>query len=213
MSFSRISISLALGLSLNTGLASEPLEHISSVYSQEQPLVIAFKQDSRRRGVEGECDIPDAISDDEDGKLWIMNLAQACKIESFCYRAQEEVKFWLPKIERSGRMTLILKTPRSKTQKRQTEKLRWSSQKKTLPWPELMPIQSGTKYRMLLKTRQGVEFDRFITLHEMPAELETTTEQWMREQGCTQQADQLIPEENAEQEAEEAEEAQESMDG
>ncbi len=198
MSFSRISISLALGLSLNTGLASEPLER--SVYSQEQPLVIALKLDSRRRGVEGECDTPYDI--------WTLNLAQACKIESFCYRAQEDVKFWLPKSERFGRMTLILKTRRP----RQKEKLPWSSKKDTLPWPvELMPIQSGSKYRLQLKTRQGIEFDRFITLHEMPAELETTTEQWMREQGCTQQADQLTPEENAPELPQEAEEPQESM--
>ncbi len=210
MSFSRISLSIALGLSLNTGLASEPLENIRSVYSQEQPLVIALKLDSRRRGVEGECDIPDDISDDENGKLWIVNLAQACKIESFCYRAQEEVKFWLPKSERSGRMTLILKTRRP----RQTEELPWSSQKDTLPWPvEQMPIQSGTKYRLQLKTRQGVEFDRFITLHQIPAESEITTVQWMVQQGCTQQADQLIPEESDQEprEPQEAEEVQESM--
>ena len=198
MSFSRISISLALGLSLNTGLASESLER--SVYSQEQPLLIAYELGERRRGVEGECDTPYDI--------WTLNLAQACKIESFCYRAQEEVKFWLPKIERSGRVTLILKTRRP----RQTERLRWSSQKKTLPWPvEHMPIQSGTRYQLVLKTKQGIEFDRFITLHEMPAELETTTEQWMREQGCTQQADQLIPEESAPEPPQEAEEPQESM--
>jgi hypothetical protein len=185
MSFSRLSLSLALGLSLNTSLASEPFETVSSVYDQKQPLVIALKIDERRRGIEKGCDAPD---------IWTMNLA--CQMKSFCYRAEEEVKFWLPKSERVGRMTLVLKTRRP----RQKVNLPWSSKKDTLSWPvKQMPIESERQYQLQLKTMAEKKFDYFITLHKIPDEYETTTQQkqWMlEEEACKQQAIQFFPEEN-----------------
>ena len=179
----RTSLCFALGLSINTVLASGHLEP-TSAYQGKQQSPLGEKLDSRRRTA-GECDIPPNV--------WAVNIL--CETAPFCYLAQEEVRLWLPEEKRLGLKALVIKTRKPIRQKAE---LHWPASAETQPWPvEQMPIQSGVPHRMELKTRQGSSLRKTITLYQIPVEYRNTTAeqaQWMAQRGCTQQADMRLQE-------------------
>jgi hypothetical protein len=73
----RTSLLLALGLCLNTTMASESLENSTAIYSQGKQPLEAKKRDSRQR-TKAECGI--------SPNVWALNI---CESNTFCYTAQE----------------------------------------------------------------------------------------------------------------------------
>jgi len=176
----RTSLIFALGLSVNTTMASDSLENTLTVYSQgEQPLLLAKRRDGRQRG---ECGISPTP--------WALNL---CKSNTFCYVSQEQVSLWLPEDQRSkGTVRAVIEN----TQSGAETKLSWRSWAPTLAWPtEKMPLSSeDVSFSIELKKRRESVFYKEIFLYPIPAYLQTNSERadWMKDNGCTSQADRLL---------------------
>jgi len=169
-----MSLCLTLGLGINFATASEIL-NTTTIYEQgEQPLQVAAKLDTRRRG---DCGTPP--------DAWTLNI---CEPHPFCYVASKTVKLWLSEKQRSGRMDkLVIK--KSGTPKGIEE--RWSASKKTLDWPiRKMPIESGKAYLIKLKNSSS---SNEISMYEIPETKQTLDEQveFMKEKGCTPQVEMI----------------------
>ena len=172
----RISLLAALGFGFNAATASDILETTSPAYSQGEPLMVAGRTGSRRRG---ECGtLPDA---------WAVNF---CEEGSFCYVAGQPVNLWLPEEKRSGRSTDRVTIKNVYTNKSVSKA--WKKTKATLLWPVGdMPIESGTTYEIKLKKGRDY-FSREITLYQIPANLSRDEQvSKMRQKGCETQADTL----------------------
>ena len=170
----RISLLAALGFGLNTATASDILETTSPAYFQGEPLMVAGRAGSRRRG---DCGTPP--------DAWAIDF---CENGSFCYVAGQPVKLWLPKEKRSGRSTdrVTIKTSEKSVTRA------WKKHQPTLLWPvSKLPIKSGTTYKIKLKKGRNY-FSRKITLHQIPANLSRDEQvSQMRQEGCNLQADML----------------------
>jgi hypothetical protein len=165
---------------LGKSFANE-LEQITPVTVQNlQPLRLAEKFESRRRGLE---EIPPNI--------WAINISRQ---HNFCYLTPEKIVLWLPEEQRSGQMDrLIIKD--SKTQ--QAIKLRWLANETALAWPsERLPLQPGHTY---IITLSGSFSENKIVVHQIPIGNETVAGQaeWMKRHGCDWQAEMLLEEQPA----------------
>ena len=163
---------------LGENFANE-LEPITPVMAAKppQPLWIAEKFESRRRGAE---EIPPNI--------WAINISRHHK---FCYLTPEKIVLWLPEDKRSGQIgRLIIQD--NKTQ--QTIKLRWLGNETMLAWPsEQLPIQSNHTYS--IKLIDGFNYnENKIVVHQIPIGNQTVTRQadWMKQHGCDWQAEMLL---------------------
>ncbi|MDM8564991.1 hypothetical protein QUF74_05000 [Candidatus Halobeggiatoa sp. HSG11] len=158
--------------SFNNATASE-----STQYSQE-PIQLAEKFDTRRRGMG--CGTPPSI--------WAMGM---CKIDSFCYANPEDVILWLPPVKRTEGSNFI--TVKNLATQQEITK-RWQISDTTIPWPiEEVPLTTETNYSIRLSNRNGVNTYSVI-LNMIPSELSKITQQieWMKEKGCTQQAEMFL---------------------
>jgi len=167
---------LVLGLSINTSIASESLENLSPVGSHEKSL-IEKKKDSRQRG---ECGTPPNV--------WTLNICQSNK---FCYAAPDKVSLWLEKRPKGTVRVLVNNLDTS-----DFIEFSWKTSDATLDWPEkLVPISSGATYNIEIWKRK-FRFEKEISLHQIPVELETITEkaEWMKKNGCKSQAEILLTE-------------------
>jgi hypothetical protein len=165
---------------LGKSFANE-LEQITPVTVQNlQPLWLAEKFESRRRGLE---EIPPNI--------WAINISRQ---HNFCYLTPEKIVLWLPEEQRSGQMDrLIIKD--SKTQ--QAIKLRWLANETALAWPsERLPLQPDHTY---IITLSGSFSENKIVVHQIPIGNQTVAGQaeWMKRHGCDWQAEMLLEEQPA----------------
>lgn len=183
----RFFLLLALGSSFNSIQAFESLENSTPSYFQgKQPLLVAEKQDPRRRGF-GCSNPPD---------VWTVTLCE--ETSRFCYIDPAKVTLWLPPNKRSlGNNWLRIKNSRSD---KSPVSILWTSsvETDTLPWPvDEVPLQSEATYSITVRNLQGYR-SYLVTLYEVPGELSEPSEQamWMMETGCTQQADMLIEKQN-----------------
>ncbi len=172
---------LALGLSVNTTMASDSLENTLTVYSQgEQPLLLAKRRDGRQRG---ECG--------RSPSLWALNL---CESNTFCYVTQEQVSLWLPKDERLNKsVRAVIENSQSGAK----AQLTWKISAPTLAWPEKVPLSSEeVSFSIKLKKRGHSVFYKEIFLYQIPAYRQTNAERadWMTQMGCTSQAERLLEE-------------------
>ncbi len=174
----RIFLYLALGLSINTSIASESLNGPSAVFLQDkQPIVIAGRPDDRERGGCETETLPN---------VWTLDICQSHN----CYAAANEVSLWLAK--RPNRTVTVLV---ENLDTLASTKLSWKKSATTLDWPKKMiPIYSGTSYRIKVWNRT-FEFEKEISLHQIPAEYKTidAKAKWMKENGCQAQAKMLKP--------------------
>ncbi|MDM8561688.1 hypothetical protein [Candidatus Parabeggiatoa sp. HSG14] len=181
----RILLSVMLGLSINTSIASESDESPSAVYFQgKQSIVIARKKDSRQRG---ECGI--------SPNVWTLNL---CESNTFCYVAKEKVSFWLPDEQRS-KITVRVIIENTETQVK--AELNWEASEPILAWPtKKMPLSSEVDFFSIeLKKRRSSTLHKEIILYKIPVALQTNAEKanWMAQKGCVSQAKMLIEEQTS----------------
>jgi len=172
----RLCLSLVLGLSINTSIASDSLENLSPVDSHGK-FLIAKGKDERQRG---ECGTPPNV--------WTLNICQSNK---FCYAAPDKVSLWLEKRPKGTVRVLVKNMDTS-----DSIELSWkTSDATTLDWPKKVPISSGAIYNIKIWKRKFT-FEKEISLYQIPAELETITEkaEWMKKNGCKSQAKMLLTE-------------------
>ncbi|MBE9561554.1 MAG: hypothetical protein IMF12_01645 [Proteobacteria bacterium] len=146
-------------------------------YSQET-IQLAEKFDNRRRGVG--CGTPPNI--------WAIGM---CKTDSFCYVNPKDITLWLPPVKRTeGSNFVTIKN--LVTHQKITR--RWQISDTTIPWPigEVPPI-TETNFSIRLSNRNGVS-TYSVVLNMIPPGLSEITQQieWMKEKGCTQQAEMLL---------------------
>ncbi|MCK5877401.1 MAG: hypothetical protein KAG43_07185 [Candidatus Marithrix sp.] len=160
--------------SFNNVVASEFIQ-----YSQEKPIQLAEKSDTRRRGGV-DCGTPPDV--------WAISM---CKTESFCYTDPQKIVLWLPYIKRTDGSNFVT-IEGIETQQKITK--RWQISDMLIPWPiEEIPPTDKTNYLITLTNRNGVSSYSLI-LNAIPSTLSTVTQQinWMKENGCTKQADMLL---------------------
>ncbi len=183
MSLLRSSIVLALGCCINTATASETEDKTTTVFVEgEHSLLLAEAYRGRRRG---ECE-----GDPNTNNAWTLNL---CELGPFCYDSPSQVSLWLPDNKRSGR------TDRIKIRKNTEDdavSVRWDAEGNTFSWSETgLSIESGMSY--VIKVRKGRTdyFNGEFVLYRIPDNYRTDAQKanWMRDQGCTSQANILNP--------------------
>ncbi|NJO14352.1 MAG: hypothetical protein HC877_00965 [Thioploca sp.] len=165
---------------LGKSFANE-LEQVTPVtVKNPQPLWLAEKFESRRRGLEN-----------TPPKIWAINIHH---YRDFCYLTPEEIVLWLPEDNRSGQLDrLIIK----EKQTQREIKLRWLAHETTLAWPNnRLPIQPGHTY--LIKLGDASEYNEII-VHQIPLKNQTIAGQiqWMKQQGCDWQAEMLLEKQTA----------------
>ncbi len=178
MSSLRIFLCLALGLSINTSIASESFNGSNSVFLQDQqPIVIAGRPDDRERG---DCEAKTPPN------VWTLDICQSHS----CYVNPNEVSLWLA--ERPDR---TVKVSVENQDTLDSAKLSWKKSVTTLDWPKKkVPIYSNTSYKVRVWNRI-FKFEKEISLHQIPAEHKTIDAQakWMKENGCQAQTKMLKP--------------------
>lgn len=181
----RISLCLLFGLGINIAAASEI--HINtpvSVYSQsEQPIQLAAKLDSRRRG---NC----STSPD----VWTINLCEPPP--SFCYFVSEQVKLWLPEKQRSKRMDK-LEIKKSGSKPSETVIKRWSASQKVLDWPKMIPIESDAVYNLMLDKSDSEKVIKMRKIQYNPnTDSRAKLLKLLNEKGCVSQVKMLESEQS-----------------
>lgn len=137
-----------------------------------------------RRGIE--CQAPN---------VWTLNIScknQSLENQSFCYAAPEDVSLWQPKKPLGQSSWLVIKNMLTK----QKVTLRWQAGQANLAWPiDKMPIESDVEYSIKIAPKNGNPSYHFKTLRQIPADNKTPAEKakWMKEKGCTDQAEMLNP--------------------
>ena len=186
----RIFSLLALGMSLNIATASETIDGtIATGYQGQQPLLLAERYTSRRRGIECQGTPPSDATD------WTLNI---CEYVQFCYVDPQDIKLWLPdnKLPVTGKAKVVIK--KSGSSEIQATG-RWGKGK-TWNWPEGASIETGTTY--LITLRKGPQYflrDADIVLHKMPDSFSSELEKadWINENCSEPQVDQLVNEQQA----------------
>jgi hypothetical protein len=131
----------------------------------------------RRRGVE--CKAPN---------VWALNIS--CENRSFCYAVPEDVSLWQPKNPLGQSSWLVIKNMTTE----QKVILRWQAGQASLDWPiDKMPIESDVEYSIKITPKGGHSSYHFKMLHQIPADYKMPAEKaaWMKEKGCTVQAEML----------------------
>jgi len=172
-----MSLILFLLLSLNNANIPE----FTQGFSSQEPIQLAEKIDTRRRGLRGNsCDNPPNV--------WAISM---CQTDSFCYANPNEVSLWLPPVKRADGSNFV--TVKNLDTKQEITK-RWQVSDITIPWPiEEVPLTTGTSYTIRLSNRDGSNSYSLI-LNAIPPNLLKLAErlEWMKEKGCTRQVEMLI---------------------